>query len=70
MKNNLVRRIVGAKRADKRTMDELRVEVGVKEGFQKKLLRSTWTGHVGKMGDEKLAKRADVPKVEGTCRRG
>ena len=28
--NNLVRRILGVKRADERTMDELRVEVGVK----------------------------------------
>ena len=30
--NNLVRRIVGANRADKRRMDELRVDDGAKEG--------------------------------------
>ena len=45
-----------------RTVDELRVEIGVKEGFQKKLVRSRliWAGHVERMGDEKLAKRGDA----------
>ena len=36
-KNNRVRRNVG----DKRRMDELRVEVGVKESYKKKLVRSS-----------------------------
>ena len=40
---NLVRRIVGVKRADKRRTDELRVEVGVKDSFKKKLARSSLT---------------------------
>ena len=30
------------------------MEVGVKESSKKKLARSIWTGHVGKMGLEKL----------------
>ena len=34
--NNWIRRIVGVKRADKRRLDELRVEVAVKESFKKK----------------------------------
>ena len=70
-KNNLIRRIVGVKRADKRRMYELRVEVGVKESFKKKLVRSrlTWAGHVERMGDEKLAKKADVQAVKGKMRR-
>ena len=42
MKNNQVKIIVGVKRADKRKMDEMRVEVGVKENVKKKLARSTW----------------------------
>ena len=42
-KTNLVRRIVGVKRADKRRMDELRVDVGVKEKIKKKLARSRLT---------------------------
>ncbi len=43
----------------------MRVEVGMKESSKKKLLKSTWVGHVQKMGDENLAKRADAQKVEG-----
>ena len=35
-KNNVVRRIVGIKRVDMRTMDEMRVDVGVKENLKKK----------------------------------
>ena len=48
-------------------MDEMRLEVGVKGSFKKKLVksRSTWAGHVKRMGDEKLKKRADAQKVEG-----
>ena len=37
----------------------------MKESSKKKLVRSTWAGHVGKMGDEKRAKRAHAQKVEG-----
>ena len=38
-------------------MDELTVEVGVKESFKKKLVRSglRWAGHVERMGDDKFA---------------
>ena len=53
--NTLVRRIVGVKRADKRRMDELTVEVGVKENVNTKLVRSRWlpwAGHLERMGDE------------------
>ena len=60
--NKLVKRTVGVKRADKRRMDELTVEVGVKEYFKKKFVMSslTWGGHVEIMGDKKLAKGADI----------
>ena len=50
-------------------MDEMRVEVEVKESSKKKLMRSTWAGPVGKMGDDKLAKRADARNVLGKWRR-
>ena len=65
-KNNWIRRIVGVNRADKRRLDRLRVEVGVKESFKKKLARNSlkWTGHVERMGDETLAKRSVALKVE------
>ena len=39
--------------------------------LKKKLIRSrlNWTRHVERMGDEKLAKKADAQKVEGKRRR-
>ena len=54
---------MGVKRADKRKMDEKRVEVGVTENVKKQLVRITWAGLVmwEKIIDEKLAKRADAP---------
>ena len=39
---------MGVKSAEKRNMDELRVEVGVKESVKKKLVRRTWAGHLEK----------------------
>ena len=55
------------KRADKRRLDELREEVGVKDSFRKKLVRRRmkWAGHMERMGHDELAKRADAQKVEG-----
>ena len=38
---NLVRIIVGVKRVDKRRMDEMRVEIGVKESVKTKVEGST-----------------------------
>ena len=40
-------------------------EVGLKENSKKKLVRTTWAGHVEKIVDGKLAKRGMVQKVEG-----
>ena len=42
------------------------------QSFKKKLVRIIlkWARHVERMGDEKLAKRADAQKVEGNMRRG
>ena len=37
---------MGVNRADERNMDELRVEVGVKESFRKTLVSSTCVGHL------------------------
>ena len=65
--NNWMKRIVGVKRAGKRRMDELRVEVGVKDSLKKKLVRSRlkWASQLERMGDEKLGKRSDAQKKEG-----
>ena len=45
--------IMGVKRADKRRIDELRLEVEEEKSFRKKLVRSRlkWTGHMDRMGD-------------------
>ena len=55
--NNWVRRIVGVKRADNRRMEELGMEIGFKESFKKKLVKSRlkWVGRVERTGDGKLA---------------
>ena len=54
--NNWIRRIKGVKREDKRRMEELRVEVGVKTSFKKKLMKSKlkWAIFVERMGYEKM----------------
>ena len=62
--NNLVRIIVGIKRLIIK-MGQMRVEFGVTESSKKQLMRGTWDGHVDKMGDEKLKKRADTQNVGG-----
>ena len=61
---------MGVKRADKRRMDELRVEVGLKERFKKNLVRTwlKWAGHVERMGDETLAKRAELLAAASTLK--
>ena len=53
--NNWVRRLLGIKRADKRRIEELTVEVGAKECFKNKLVTSKLKCHVERMGDVKLA---------------
>ena len=40
---------MGVKRSDERRMGGTRVEIGEKEKLKKKLVRSTWTGHVEKL---------------------
>ena len=44
---------MGVKRVDEKRMDEMRVEIRVKECFKKKLARSrlTWAGHMERKGD-------------------
>ena len=56
------------KRADKRRIDELRVEIGMKERFKKKLSRSIFAmvrPYAERMGDGTLAKSADAQRVGG-----
>ena len=58
--NNWVRKIASATRADRRRMVELRKETGVQWSLTERLVRSRlqWDGHVERMADERLPKRA------------
>ena len=56
---------MGVKGADKKQLDEMRVEVGMKESSKKKFARSIWACHVDTMGDENLTKRANARKLAG-----
>ena len=48
-------------KADKRRIDELRVEAGVKKSVDSRL---KWVVHVKRFGDEKPAKISDAQKVK------
>ena len=55
---------MGLKRADKRRLDELRVEFGMKESSTKKLVRSRLkcAGHMDIMGDKNIGKESRCPE--------
>ena len=59
-------------RADKGRVDELRVEVEVKESFTKKLVRNRlkWAGIVERMGDDNIGKEIRCPESERRRGRG
>ena len=70
-KNTWIRRIVVVKRTDKRRIDELRVEVGVRGILKKKLVNSRfkWAGHIERMRDGKLDE-IECPEIGGKWRLG
>ena len=70
--NNWLRRIAGVTIIDKRRMEELREEVGVRESLTRKMARSRlkWGGHVERMEGVLMSKKANVLKVEDRRRRG
>ncbi len=70
--NNWVRKIAGVKRADRRRMVELREEAGVQRSLTERLARSRlqWAGHVERMADDRLPKRAAELREQGRRRRG
>ena len=70
--NNWVRKIARVARADRRRMVESREETGVQRSLTERLVRSRlqWAGHVGRMADDRLPKRAAELREEGRMRRG
>ena len=53
-------------------MLELREDTGVQRSLTERLVRSSlqWAGHVERMADDRLPKRAAELREEGTMRRG
>ena len=58
--NNWVRKIARVTRADRRRMVELMEKTGVQRSLTERLVRSRlqWAGHVERMADDRLPKRA------------
>ena len=58
--NNWVRKIARVTRVDKRRMVELREETGVQRSLTERRVRSRlqWAGHLERMADDRLPKRA------------
>ena len=71
-KNNWIRKIAGVRRVERRRMKDLRGEVGNKACIVGKIVKSRikWAGHVVPMKDDKLPKRAETKKHEGSRKRG
>ena len=70
--NIWVRKIERVTRADRRRMVELMEEAGVQRSLTERLVRSRlqWTGHVERMADDRLPKRAAELREQGRRRRG
>ena len=70
--NNWVRKIARVTRADRRRMVELREETGVQRSLTERLVRSRlqWAGHVERMADDRLPKRAAELCEQRRRRRG
>ena len=58
--NNWVRRLCGVRLADKRRLKELREEVGLDRTVTQRVVekRLKWAGHLARMEEDRLAKRA------------
>ena len=70
--NNWVRKIARVTRADRRSFVELREETGVQRSLTERLVRSRLqcAGHVERMADDRLPKRAAELREQGRRRRG
>ena len=69
--NNWIRNIAGVRRVERRGMKDLREEVGTKACMVGKIVKSRvkWAGHMVRMKDDKLSKRAETKKQEGSRKR-
>ena len=69
--NNWIRKIAAVSRVEIRRMKDLREEVGTKACIVGKLVKSRmkWAGHMVRMKYDKLQKRAETKKQEGSRKR-
>ena len=69
--NNWVRKIARVTRADRRRMVALREEMGMQMSLTERLTRSRlkWVGHVERMADDRLPKRAAELRDQSRRRR-
>ena len=65
-------KIAGVRRVERQRMKDLREEVGTKACIVGKIVKSRikWAGHMVRMKDDKLPKRAETKKQEGSRKRG
>ena len=70
--NNWVRRICNVTQEYRRKLKELREEIGMKKHIKMKVAgsRMRWAGHVQRMGEDRLSKRAWKAEEGGRRRRG
>ena len=70
--NNWIRKIAGVRRVERRRMKDLLEEVGTKVCIVRKIVKSRmkWAEHIVRMKDDKLPKRAETKKQEGSRKRG
>ena len=70
--NNWVRKIARVTRAGRRRIMELREETGVQRSLTERLVKNSlqWAGHVERMADDRLPKRAAELRDQGRRRRG
>ena len=70
--NNWIRKIAGVRRVERRRMKDMREEVGTKACIVGKIVKSRmkWAGHMVRMKDDKLPKRAETKTKEGSRKRG
>ena len=63
--NNWIRKIAGVRSVERRRINDLREEFGTKPCVVGKIVKSRmkWAGHMVRMKDDKLPKRAETKKV-------
>ena len=70
--NNWIRKIAGVRRVERRRWKDLREKVGTKACIVGRIVKSRmkWAGHMVRMKEDKLPKRAETKNQEGSRKRG